>query len=707
MGISTFGSFTQARLGIYAAQAGMSVTGNNISNINTDGYTRQKIQQRSFYAGGADRYYSTYDVHIGNGTLVKGVSQMRDPYLDIRYRSETSSAAAMDSKLAGLQQIQGVLDEVGDGEEDFGILHAHFGDLLNKLHQISDQTGLAEYDIQVRSSAETLAKQFNSYASQLEEIYSNSMISFKEDVKAVNRVLDSIRSLNANIRKAELHGDHALELRDERNLLIDKLSTYVKIDVKYSEEEISGGVTVEKLTIKLDNANPQDHPGNTDCTTLIDGIYGRNFVLPDQIQDADGNMVDNTGLMMSLSALVDSKDRPQYTVTKDGTKELALDGAVTGKTVTDPITGITTITTYEKTTKMGPLLNTGADKDTFRYIDDNGTPTDVEARAKQVPVYLETTYTKSPSTEVQLLDNDLHGSLQAQREFLTETGEFSSEETIAKDPNAGSKRGVLFYQKALDLLANQFAKTFNDANQGFLRNGKGNYVNADGDELVVNGQPISAVNGLTEDQKNYILNGATANTAYVTRDDNGNPVDVDLKAYLEAAGGQFKGGPLFSNRGDGDDTRNITAANISISKSWASGPLVVNSFVSEKGLGVASTDSSNISHMIVKMSEKMNYDPRVIAGDAASTSMFQGDFHEMWVNMGTLLGNDINSTSTILDTYYASTTEIDTSRDSVSSVDLNDEAANLMQYSQSYNAACRLMTTLDAMLDKLINGTGA
>ncbi len=43
---------------------------------------------------------------------------------------------------------------------------------------------------------------------------------------------------------------------------------------------------------------------------------------------------------------------------------------------------------------------------------------------------------------------------------------------------------------------------------------------------------------------------------------------------------------------------------------------------------------------------------------------------------------------------------------SVSSVDLNDEAMNLMQYSKSYNAACRLMTTLDTMLDKLINGTG-
>ena len=66
----------------------------------------------------------------------------------------------------------------------------------------------------------------------------------------------------------------------------------------------------------------------------------------------------------------------------------------------------------------------------------------------------------------------------------------------------------------------------------------------------------------------------------------------------------------------------------------------------------------------------------------------------------------MKGTSTLLDNYYAAPVTLDTSRDSVSGVDLNDEAMNLMQYSKSYNAACRLMTTLDSLLDKLINGTG-
>lgn len=77
--IGTFDSFTSARLGIYAAQHGLRVTGNNISNINTAGYTRQRINQVSLKTGGHDMYYSQLDNHVGNGALVKSINQIRDP----------------------------------------------------------------------------------------------------------------------------------------------------------------------------------------------------------------------------------------------------------------------------------------------------------------------------------------------------------------------------------------------------------------------------------------------------------------------------------------------------------------------------------------------------------------------------------------------------------------------------------------------------
>ena len=74
--IGTFDGFTAARLGIYAAQQGLSVTGNNISNINTTGYTRQVLDQISLKTGAYDRYRSQFDNHIGTGTLVRSIIWM-------------------------------------------------------------------------------------------------------------------------------------------------------------------------------------------------------------------------------------------------------------------------------------------------------------------------------------------------------------------------------------------------------------------------------------------------------------------------------------------------------------------------------------------------------------------------------------------------------------------------------------------------------
>ena len=80
---STFGSLTTVKLGIYAAQKGLDVTGNNITNINTNGYTRQRLNQVSLIPSVTDRYASSYNTRIGQGAVIAGVTQLRDPGLDI------------------------------------------------------------------------------------------------------------------------------------------------------------------------------------------------------------------------------------------------------------------------------------------------------------------------------------------------------------------------------------------------------------------------------------------------------------------------------------------------------------------------------------------------------------------------------------------------------------------------------------------------
>lgn len=615
--IGTFGSYNIARLGIFAAQGGLNVTGNNIANINTEGYTRQRLNQSALRTGGADRYTASSSYGSGAGVYCDGTSQTRDLYLDIRYRSEAASVGASDTWLAGLNDIAAIMDEVGDGQGD-GIIEAQFSKLIDTLQNLSVYTGQEEYEVQVRSAAQTLVSLFNSYSTQLQTIHDNTDKEIKQEVIDANSILEQIRTLNASIRKSELHGDNALELQDERNMLLDQLAEYMDIDVIYDKEEIGAGLSVTKLVVKLANSNP-DPTVHSDETTLIDGVYARQLELSE-----DGNYdAKLTNLTNSVGAV--------YTNTT--TDVTALTTLPAGVTLNTPATTVSELsgfrtkitTTYEEITKPQQDANGNP------VLDGNGNPVTTFVG------YRKTVITEKTSIETSLDDNDLYGSIQSLRELLTEEGEFASNADLAKDEDAATKRGIPFYQQALDLLANKMADIFNSSN--------------------------------------------TQGTA-------------------------AKAGVLFSNSGDTDDGTGITAGNISISASWATGAVgVVNSFQT----GAGSTANDNILELIAKMDADHDFDPTALfnatdPNKPASTQFFSGSFQEMFSNIGSILGNDQSYTSTMLDTYHASAVDLDASRDNVSSVDLNDEAANLMMYQSAYSAACRVMTTIDEALNKLING---
>lgn len=372
--MGTFGSFGTVRLGIYAAQKGLDVTGNNITNINTDGYTRQRLNQVSLIPSASDRYTSSFNTRIGQGAIVTGVTQLRDPGLDISYRNASADVGAANAKLDGLNALASVLDEVGKGdlEQDDGVILSQLNDLRDLINQAITNNGTGTYDSLIRSSADALCTHFNSYAEKLAEKQSTYEGKLDQQVTEVNNILKNIQELNVAIRNADIRGDEGLELRDNRNQLLDELSGYMKIDVKYSMEDVGAGTMVEKLTVTLANNPPHDH-------TLVDGEYASQLL-------ADKN----NDYRINLYALRDS----------DGVKQDAND--------TDPVV---------------------------------------------------------------LLDNDLYGSLQSIRELLTEEGEYASDADVKNDPDAAIKRGIPYYQKALDSLAREFADAMNKLNDTGLTGG--------------------------------------------------------------------------------------------------------------------------------------------------------------------------------------------------------------------------------------------
>lgn len=638
MDITTFGAFTTARLGIFAAQKALDVTGHNISNINTSGYTRQKVDQVSLRVGTSNHYASAFGGAAGSGVLITGMSQFRDPYLDIRFRNETSSVGAMDAKLAGLEDLTEILDEVGTGAEGAkgeGILEAQFNDLKNQLANLTaDHATEDEYLALVRSSADSLVKLLNNYAKRLETVKENQEDGFRQDVDNVNDILSGIRTLNDTILKSEVYGDSALELRDQRNTLIDELAKYMKVNVTYEAVSIGAGKTVDKLVIKT---------AGDDSKTLVDGDYAGKISI-------DGNrLVEN----------------PAY-----------------------------------KTDPTQP-----------KYLKPDGTATDLDTEAERIeyalnlsPLANQSNNIKANSQEVRFSDTELYGALQATRELLTASGEFTSVASHGVNPNATTQRGIPYYQNALDALARKFATVMNEANTGYLRDAAGNIINKD------NGKVLATKNS----------NG----TYQFDEDGNGTIAAGDDKLTLKELEGKtafsnhakLLGGNLFSISGASDDaTANagkvkITAANISISKSWSTDAgLLQNSFLCVAGTTKpGSSDASNILHIMAQFDSSQDYTPADVVQGAVdgNTNYFKGSFQQMLTNVQATLAQDTKSTTTLLENYSAATTNLNSNRDGVSSVDLNDEAMNLMQFQKSYSAACRLMTTLDETLDKLINGTG-
>ena len=488
--IGTFGSFTAARLGIYASQASLNVTGNNISNINTKGYTRQRMDLVSLHSAGSARYANSYNLDIGYGVIADSVSQLRDPFLDIRYRDEQSKLGEAETRLDGLNQLAHILDEVGKGDGEFGIVEAQFNDFLAQLQVLHKNAGDGTNDTIVRSSAESLVRLLNNYATAMDSAKETMMEDLKDKVSSVNNILTQIRDLNVAIREAGIYHQNALELRDERNVLIDDLSKYIKIDVRYSMEKLDEFSEVEKLSISIaDSGNPP--------IELINGIYGAQLEMPETTamrNPAYDPSDPKCCRYISRNSKLDAVP-PVIQYTDNEREALEIGGQkVTNDAAGEGIAGVTfDPDKIHDPTKNGKYLIKNADgtqtttddpdaatqvNNAVKGADDNRLWMQVTALVDERGRYIKDKYGNDIDEIHELGDTALTGSLQALRELLTEEGEFSSAEDIAFDSDANTKRGIPYYEHALDALAKRFADEFNKANQLEFDQIKDAYVTA-------------------------------------------------------------------------------------------------------------------------------------------------------------------------------------------------------------------------------------
>ena len=746
--IGTFGQFTTARLAIYASQASLSVTGNNIANINTTGYTRQRMDLVSLYSTGQGKYANIFNTNVGYGVLTRGATQLRDPYLDIRYRNENAKLGANEETLDCLYQISSILDEVGKGTgelEGYGVIEAQLGLLKKALENQNTHAGSEEYDNLVRSAANVLCTYFNKAADDLADIKEHKVNELNESISDINKLLTNIRDLNVQIRTQGIYGEKALELRDARNVALDQLSKYMHINVEYSMERIDQFTEVEKLTVTIANSKgPDGEP-----IKLVDGIYGGQITMPGTMPEENPN-ADNKAILDAMEqarkdaeAAGKTKEEIEQAVEAARAKQELISGKYLMKDTAGNVIGATDDITKAATTPNYDAEDPTAE-DINRYllqveqlVDQRGRvmKDKNEPSGKSEIVTLGDTTLCGKSDDPLRGDSTPAGTLQAIREMLTRKGEYSSQEDQALDPNCTTKRGLPYYQAALDNLAQKFAAVFNKENQlpasTVYKNDGINFFDADGYKLQytdANGQLQDiTLNMVTRVVKDKDGNDVLGDDGQPLREPLSEPLNTpeDIARAAECLNilrqkgekvdgyGYYQGGVLFSNRGDNDDPTGITAANISVSDSWDNHSVRIlntkekSKVSAETGEMSHTTARDNISHFISLFDQKMDYLASESRENATLSDLpvHKGSFREVFTAISGTLGNDKQAIAGKVENYTVSALSLENNRQSVSGVDLNEEATSMMQFSKSYSAACRLLTTIDSMLDTLINGT--
>ncbi len=248
----TFLGFQAARSGLVASQKALDIVGNNVANMNTEGYTRQRVDLISMSISSvANRYAVGNSTLAGQGVYVTGVSQVRNPYLDTRYREQSACLGELETIVSTYNDMENLFDDVtSSGLQDT------MSKLMLQLQQVTPHAEKPEIANTVLTAAKNLVQLMNSYNSKLNQIAEQNQTSLNVCVQNVNSILEKLSSLNSQIKDASLSnvtvdaisGERRLlgpygpnELYDDRNLLLDQLSAYGEVDVK---NESDGTITL-------------------------------------------------------------------------------------------------------------------------------------------------------------------------------------------------------------------------------------------------------------------------------------------------------------------------------------------------------------------------------------------------------------------------------------------------------------------------------
>lgn len=582
---STFFGLNIGSTGLYAYKSALNVTAHNIANAERDGYSRQVL---NYKASRALKVNASYGM-VGTGVNVTGIEQIRNEYFDNKYWLNSTVKGEYEAKSDYMNQIQTYFNEIKlEGfTKTFNSMFASIDDLTRNPSSLVTRT-------QVTNFASGLTEYFNFMSTSMQSIQEQCNFEIKNQVDRINSYSQQIAHLNKQINTIEATGLRANDLRDERALLVDKLSAIADVSVKETvvgEKEVG----VNLYVVKINNQ------------TLVDGVDFNTLRTVQRKEKVNQNDIDglfdiewvNSGSAFEPVSPIQSGTLKALFEVRDGNDSENLKGKVSGNK------GDTFITV----TDTNPRIDS-VDKMNFP---DSG-------------------IIKIGSIEYEYEGYSINKVGDKYEYTLKEPLKADVANVKAEIGKSISYKGIPYYMGQLNQFIRTFAKAYND-------------IHKDGQDLYGNkGQDFFT--GVKIDSKDIIFNSD-------------------------------------------EDYRNLTAANFSVNEDIMKDPsLIVTAKNMTEGM-----ENNEIVLMLLKLRDDVG--------------MFkQGTPSSFLQTMVAEVGIDTKKAENFAKSQENIVNSIENQRLSVSGVDSDEEAINLIRFQNAYNLSAKVISVMDEIYDKLINYMG-
>jgi len=564
---------TQALL---AQQKGIEVTGHNIANVNTPGYSRQKVNMQ------ASAPTMTSQGLVGTGVTARESQRVYDAFVGVQIENENEETGRWDAQKTALERVEIIFDESSDSG-----LNKTMGEFWNAWQDLANNPSGNVERVALLAKSETLAFEFQNTYNQFSPLQNDLDISIATTVDEINLKAAEIANLNQKIIEAEGGGSHANDFRDARDLAVKELS--VMIDVT-TYEEGSGSINVS-----LSDGSSLVNSSNSSTLSTMVGDSGHR----DVVWASDPTVSINSKISGGkLKGWIEVRDViiPEY---KENMEDL--------------VNGIKGVESTEVVTAAASTLSGG------EYFT-----------------------ISSPTTDYYVW-YDIGGG--------------------STDPSVGGSTGIEVDISATDTAAQVAVKTA---------------------EAIA----------LVADFDASITGGTTLTIASLVAGDATDSADNDTGFTITKRIDGGDGVNYYHRQGYGLDD--------STGNDFFSGTLAGNNFA--VGSAIAA-DSNKIAAATAAGAPGDNSNAIAITElqNALMMNSNAATFDNFYNSMVSDVGNKVQHAGMSHDHHTAMVSHLENYRESISGVSLDEEMVNLIQFQLGYDAAAKLISTTDEMLQTLIN----